>query len=300
MLEAGLILSRFLHYSSALVLFGLTLFPLYAHAGRGALSVPRPDPWLHRSTLWVALVTLLSCVPWLAFTAANMAGDMSASLDWQTLGPVLRDTAFGHVWVARVALALLVVALVALARAPNPVPLALLSAALLGTLASVGHTQQSEGAAAILHPSAAALHLLAGGAWIGGLLALAHALIHAEGDEERVLARFSGMGYVAVAVLLATGFVNGWYLVGTFDALVHTLYGQLLLVKLCLFAGMLGLAITNRFWLVPSLGEGGKADRHRTLVRLRRHVIAEEALGLLIIVIVSALGTIEPAATQAI
>jgi putative copper export protein len=34
------------------------------------------------------------------------------------------------------------------------------------------------------------------------------------------------------------------------------------------------------------------------LDRLRRHVVAEEALGLVVVLIVSALGTMEPAATQ--
>lgn len=300
MLEAGLIVARFLHYAAVLVLFGLSLFPLYAHSGRAMLSAARPDPWVLRSVLWAALIALLSSLPLLAFTAANMAGDMRASLDWETLGSVLHDTAFGHVWLARGALMLLVVALIVLPRTRSPLLLALLAAALLASLAGVGHTQQSEGMAGVIHTGADALHLLAAGAWIGGLLALAHTLIHAHGDEGRVLMRFSGVGYVAVAVLLATGLANGWYLVRTFDALLGTLYGQLLLVKLCLFAGMLGLAVANRFWLVPSLTRGGEAGRHSALVRLRRNVIAEEALGLLVILVVSVLGTIEPAATQAV
>jgi copper resistance protein D len=110
--------------------------------------------------------------------------------------------------------------------------------------------------------------------------------------------RFSGMGYVAVAVLVASGLVNGWYLVGSLAALLGTSYGQLLLVKLCLFAGMVGLALTNRFWLVPSLGRDCEGVRRHALTRLRRHVVAEETLGLLVILIVSALGTMEPGVSQ--
>lgn len=296
MLEAGLIVSRFLHYSAVLLLFGLTLFPLYAHSDRVTFSAARSDPWLHRSVLWAAVVALLSSLPWLALTAANMAGDMSAGLSWETIGAVLRDTTFGYAWLTRGALTLLIV-LIVLARARGPAFLALLAAALLASLAGIGHTQQSEGMAGVTHTSADAFHLLAAGAWIGGLLALSHILIQPHDHEEQVLLGFSGMGYVAVAVLLATGLVNGWYLVGSFDALLSTPYGQLLLVKLCFFAAMLGLAVTNRFWLVPSLVRGGEADRQMTLARLRRHVIAEAALGLLVILIVSALGTMEPAAT---
>lgn len=299
MLEAGLIVSRFLHYSAVLVLFGLTLFPLYAHSDRVTFSAARSDPWSHRFVLWAAVVALLSSLPWLLLTSANMAGDMNAGLAWEALGAVLGDTTFGYVWLARNALALLIVGLMVLAGARSPALIALLAAALLVSLAAVGHTQQSEGSAGVIHTSADALHLLAGGAWIGGLLALWLILIDPRDNQEQVLLRFSGMGYVAVAVLLATGLANGWYLVGTFDALVGTPYGQLLLVKLCLFSGMLGLAVANRFWLVPSLVRGGEANRHRTLVRLRRHVVAEETLGLLVILAVSALGTMEPAVIQA-
>jgi putative copper resistance protein D len=298
-IEAGIIVSRFPHYSAVLVLFGLTLFPLYAHPDRIARNSVQSDLWLQRAVLWAAIVALLSSLPWLAFTAANMAGDIGASLDWNTLESVLLGTTFGYVWLARNALALLVVGVTAGGRAQGWL-LALLAAVLLAGLAGIGHTNQSEGTAVVIHTGADALHLLAAGAWIGGLLALSHSLIHTRGDEEQVLSQFSGMGYVAVAVLLATGLVNGWYLVGTFDALMSTPYGRLLLVKLCLFAGMLGLAVANRFWLVPSLARSGVTDRHNALVRLRRHVIAEETLGLLIIVVVSALGTMEPATTQTI
>jgi len=61
------------------------------------------------------------------------------------------------------------------------------------------------------------------------------------------------MGYVAVATLIGTGLVNSWYLVRNVTALLTTQYGQLLLAKLALFAGMLSLAAINRFWLVPSM-----------------------------------------------
>jgi putative copper resistance protein D len=285
-IAAGLIVSRFVHYAAVLLLFGLSLYPLYANA---AQTQPRLRGWM----LWAVIVALLGSVPWLVFTAANMAGDMGSGFDWDTLEPVLFDTAFGSAWLARDALALVLTGLLMLALGGR-VLVMLLAAALLASLAAVGHTQQTEGGAHIVHVGADAMHLLAAGAWLGGLVALAYTLLHADGDEEQILMRFSGMGYIAVAILVASGFVNGLYLVGTLDALVGTPYGQLLLVKLGLFGGMLALALSNRFWLVPAL----KAGEPRTLIRLRRHVIVEEALGLLVILVVSVLGTIEPAATQ--
>jgi copper resistance protein D len=298
MLEAGLILSRFLHYTAVLVLFGASLFPFYAFPDRVDQKSARSDNWLHRVMLGAALVALLSSLPWLAFTTANVVGTPSAAADWVSLRSVVRDTAFGYVWLGRLVLVSWAVGLIGLraySTLHGRVVLALLSASLLAGLAGIGHTQQSEGAAGLIHVGADALHLLAAGAWIGGLLVLAHVLAYAQEEAEPVLMRFSGMGYVAVAVLVASGLINGWYLVGSLNGLVGTSYGQLLLVKLCLFAGMLCLAITNRFRLVPSLRRVDEAGRVLSLARLRRHVVAEWTLGLLVVLIVSALGTMEPA-----
>jgi len=291
-IAAGLVVSRFVHYAAVLVLFGLSLFPLYASPG-GADDIAAARPSIQRWMLWAIVVALLSSVPWLIFTAANMAGDMSAGLDWDSIEPILFDTAFGSAWLARDALALALAGLLMLVRGARVLP-ALLAAALLAGLAAVGHTQETEGSAHLIHVGADGLHLIAAGAWLGGLLALASTLRHAGGHEERILMRFSGMGYIAVAVLVASGLINAWYLVGTPGALVGTPYGQLLLVKLALFAGMLALAISNRFWLVPAL----KAGEPRTLAQLRRHVVGEATLGFLVILVVSVLGTMEPAAAH--
>ena len=303
MLETGLIVSRFLHYTGVLVLFGACLFPLYAYPDRAGPRSTRSDRWLHGILLAASVVALLSAILWLGFTTAGMAGAASAAAHWDALRTVMLDTAFGHVWLVRLVLASLTVGLLGLRSTSasygrGSVLLALLTALLLASLAGSGHTQLSEGTRGVIHVGADALHLLAAGAWIGGLVALAHILTADQEDVQQVLMRFSGMGYVAVAVLVASGLVNGWFLVGSVAGLLGTAYGQLLIVKLCLFAGMLGLAITNRFWLVPSLGTDGEAGRRHALARLRRHVVAEEALGLIVILIVSALGTMEPAVNQ--
>ena len=140
-------------------------------------------------------------------------------------------------------------------------------------------------------------HLLAAGAWLGGLLPLRYILLRGSPDAESILRRFSGMGYVAVAVLIGTGLINSWFLVGSLDGLTSTPYGQLLLLKLSLLLGMLGLAFVNRFWLVPALATN--SDKSIAAIgRLRRHVLGEQALGLLVILIVSVLGIMAPATSH--
>jgi putative copper resistance protein D len=104
------------------------------------------------------------------------------------------------------------------------------------------------------------------------------------------------MGYVAVVTIVGSGLLNAWLLVGSFANLMTTPYGQLLIVKVCLFGGMLAFAALNRFWLVPSLIRENKLRGPAAgLFKLRGHILGEQALGLLIILIVSAIGTMEPA-----
>src|SRR5262249_3783666 len=109
-------------------------------------------------------------------------------------------------------------------------------------------------------------------------------------EAETALTRFSGIGYAAVAALLATGLINGWFLVGTIDGLINTPYGRLLMLKVLIFAIMVALAGLNRFRLVPRLAREREGDRP-SLSRLRSHIFAEQSLGFAVILIVSFLGT---------
>jgi len=108
--------------------------------------------------------------------------------------------------------------------------------------------------------------------------------------------RFSTLGIVSVATLLVTGIASAWILVGSFQALLVTEYGLLLMLKIVVFAIMLVFAAVNRFWLTPqlALSSGNKAQLP-ALRRLMRNSVIEIALGFTIFVIVGALGTLHPA-----
>jgi len=77
--------------------------------------------------------------------------------------------------------------------------LTVLTAVLLASLAGVGHTQVHEGVTAIVHVTADAVHLLAAGAWLGGLLPPGMVVVSSRAkqlsndDAVLVLSRFSGM-----------------------------------------------------------------------------------------------------------
>jgi copper resistance protein D len=305
MLEGGLVASRFIHFTSTIVLFGGTLFDL-----RSGLPRIRSERLvrLQSAVLFAAAIgSFLSGLAWFLFTVGNMSGSLVEALDLETQWSVLSDTGFGQVWAARIVVMLLIVVLVGLRGASIlgrrlSILLAVLAAFLLASLAGVGHTQVDEGMPAIVHVTSDAVHLLAAGAWLGGLLPLGMVVASCRTKQLSndhavfVLSRFSGMAYVAVAALVASGAINGFFLIGSWSALVGTSYGELLLSKLGLFGVMLCLAASNRFWLVPALAKARTAGgSDLVLTQLGRHILAEQVLGILVVGIVSLLGTLSPA-----
>ena len=311
MIDFGLILARLLHYAATTTLAGVSFFPLYAYAGTEPMMLCR---WRQRVLLTAAVLALLSGLFWFAFSAANMSGTVADLIDPQVVWAVVRDTAFGGVWIARMLLAIIVVGVTAMPLFSRTIGnqdliMSVLTAALLASLAGTGHSQIEEGRASVIHVASDAAHLLAASAWLGGLFSLGFILLRQTMtnrkvwsiDLDRVLLRFSGMGYIAVATLIGSGLVNSWFLVGTASGLLETAYGQMLVTKLALFAGMLGLAVSNRFWIVPSLAKAQIDDLTVSTVwaaKLRNHVLSEQLLGLMVLLIVSVLGTMRPAIGQ--
>lgn len=311
MIDAGLVLVRLLHYAATTTLAGLAFFPLYAYSGAEPADLGR---WRRRLLLNTAVAALVSGLFWFGFSAANMSGSLSDVADPEVVWAVLSDTGFGVVWTARMLLAVIVVGVAAgrpfsPATARQDVITSFLTAVLLASLAGTGHSQIEEGWASVVHVASDAAHLLAAGAWLGGLVPLAFILVRHDTsnhqvlpmDVERALLRFSGMGYVAVATLIGSGVINSWFLVGSISGLLKTPYGQILLGKLAMFAAMLALAAANRFWLVPSMSKTKSDDFGESSVgtgRLRIHVLGEQLLGLTILLAVSLLGTMRPAVGQ--
>jgi copper resistance protein D len=308
LIETGLITARFLHFAAVMALFGLALFPLYSWPSRtsGPLAITR---WLRTSMWCAAWLGLLSGIAWGGFAIAGMTGTITAAADQDVLLAVVRDTSFGQVWVARLALVAAIVIRMTRNSSANNRDWAIvcLAALLLASLALIGHTQTHDGALQVAHISTDGAHLLAAGAWFGGILALGCLLMLArrspsmEHDVDAIaaLVRFSRMGYAAVGTLIGSGLINSWILVGSPEGLITTRYGQLLLVKVCLLAGMLALAAQNRLRLVPTLQGSKKSCRpvEPSLRLVRRNVIGEQLLGLAIVLIVAWLGTLAPAIT---
>jgi putative copper resistance protein D len=303
MIAEALIALRFVHFASAMAAFGIGAFRLYAFAGAAPADGPARasfDLLLARAVLPTALLALLTAVAIVPCVAAEMAGSAALAFDPATANAVMFGTEFGHAWCWHVGFAVVLVALAVMPRQSWQAAAATLAALLLlANLGCVGHAAMDMGGGTS-HEINQMVHLTAAGLWLGGLAPLGillHRAVRPDGAAYISLARvalphFSQIGYAAVAMLALTGTVNSLMLVGSFRALGDTAYGRLLAFKIALFLAMVGLALVNRFRLVPRLSGTGTA-----IVPLRalyRSVIAEQALGLAVLAVVAVLGTWPP------
>jgi copper resistance protein D len=288
----ALALCRFAHFLTAMLAFGMSAY-LWAYAPerlRLALS-----PVVHRLALIASSVALVTAIAWLALESASMADDWSAAVDPDQIGAVITDTAFGHAWALHLVLAAALVAVVAVGSRDRWAATSLASAALLASLGLVGHAAMQTGAQGILHRANHAVHLMAAGAWIGGLVPFVMCVRAYERDDlrkdaVRAMAGFSFWGQFVVAAIVLTGVVN-IALTSHHPPLPPTTpYRALLTAKLIIVAIMILLALFNRFVLAPRLNASANV-----LTTLRATSAVEVALGCVVIALVSVFALLDPA-----
>jgi putative copper export protein/methionine-rich copper-binding protein CopC len=166
---------------------------------------------------------------------------------------------------------------------------------LLRTTGMAGHTAE------VPHPVwgavADTVHLIGVSLWIGGLTLLLVGVLPRRRPEELafVVPRYSTLALTAVAGIVAAGLVLAWQLVGSVDALLHTSYGHLLLVKVALLAVVLLLAQRSKTWVRHRLDIAvllrGDAATVRPFVY---SVAAETGVVLLVLTATSLLVTANP------
>jgi len=306
MLIALLIIARTAHIGASILLVGTFTFKLITlgPAGRGGShDFHRLQLCLLHLARWSLVVALLSGVLWFWLEVANMSGLPLLRAVFTAAWPaVLFETKFGHVWQLRLGLTVLAFALVAGGSAQAQtrhaliIAVFLISIVLLVSLAWISHA-----AASRVQPLGLlgdALHLCAASVWIGGLVPLAiflarpRASLSLGKQDLHIIRRFSTLSLTCVGVLIVSGISNSWLLVGSIYALLTTRYGWLLLAKLAAFGVLIGLGARNRFIIETKL----KAATGSGLpAQLRRNVICETCLGLVVVGIVACLGITPPA-----
>ncbi|WP_427308085.1 copper homeostasis membrane protein CopD [Cupriavidus sp. H39] len=304
-LAAGLRLALYLDLA---LVFGLPLFCLYAlHRDERAGRFARRCRALALACAGAGIVLSLGAL-------AEMARTMTGATDYAALqshvfAMIVTGTDFGVAWTVRVA-ALLLFLLAGINKRRLGAPFAVLATyggAALATLAWSGHGAMHDGPVRYLHLASDVTHLLAAGAWVAalaGFLLLAGSGPVAPGAALALLSRavdgFARIGTRIVALLVLTGALNYWLIVGpVMPALAPMSYGGLLAAKLALFAAMLGLAAANRFALAPRLAAAERAGdpgpARQAILALRRSLLLEAGAAVLVLALVAVLGMLSPA-----
>jgi putative copper resistance protein D len=303
--DGPMIVVRTIHFAATAVTAGALIFRAVvaepaSRSRRDASAIVEAQI---RKVAWISLaVAMVSGLSWVLWLAMSLSGEgLGETVMSGALRDVLNLTQFGLVSQIRLALAIMLAICLAFDRLAPARWLALGSAlGLVGSIAWTGHAGSTPYGLGDLHLAADALHLIGSAAWIGGLPSLVLLLAAARGNKalagaslaQAAAQSFSTLGVFSVATLLLSGIVNAWILVGSFRGLLFNGYGIVLMLKLAVFAAMLGFAAVNRFWLTPQLA--GSPD-DAALHQLMRNSVIEIVLGFVIFAIVGVLGTLHPA-----
>ncbi len=253
-----------------------------------------------RLAIFAAVGLLLLLGADMLFQVADLVGvpPLEAFGRLDVLGRFLGGTSYGLYWILRVG-AVVIVGLLCLGLARSveaDVTLWSIAVAAAGIIFA--------GEALSSHPASAApilglplgtlsdlIHLMATGAWIGGLLYFAVVLLpllhsgaltaEARGQAlARIVPRFSRLALISVGLLIVTGMIN--LALRTLDpvAIVSSNYGQLLILKHLLFLPLLALGAVQNRVIQPRLVAllAGDAGAGAATVGLFQRVIRGEVL----------------------
>lgn len=285
-----LALARGFSVAALLSAFGALLFRsvvLPKLAGRVAPEeAARRVARLATTSLVVAVPLLLV---WAGLQTADLAqsgGDLGALV--AGLPAAIGTTSFGHVWLSQ--LAAVLVGIAVLRGKPGWALLPCTAAVILQ--AGHSHALSMYGGPSLLLLSDV-VHLLAAGAWLGGLLPLLLAVQSLPPLGGALAARwFSPLGKACVVAMAITAVYQGWQLVGDVPGLVGTAYGEMAVVKLGLFGALFAFAVVNRYHLAPALLGGEPAAARRTLIR---SVAVQSGFGVAVVLAAALLSNLPPA-----
>jgi copper transport protein len=138
-------------------------------------------------------------------------------------------------------------------------------------------------------------HHAAAAAWIAGLAIVGWLVLPRAAADVRsaVVRRFSRVAAICVAVLVGTGAAQSIRLVGNPMNVFDTTHGRLLVVKLAAVGGMIALANANRSRVAKLIGDSPPGNH--SVLALRRAMVVEFAVGVVVVGITAAMVVSPPA-----
>ncbi len=266
MMDLAAVLARGAADGGLLSAFGATLF----------------QAWLVPGSVRAARFSLLAGLAGLSLWAATTGVALGGSV-WETPA-VLGSTVFGHVLLLQASLLL---AALLLYRRAAWMTAAFAGAALASQVAHGHAWAMSDGPSWLV--VSVVVHLLAAGAWLGGLPPLLSVLWRAPVAECVTAARrFGSLGTLCVGLMAGTALAQSSSLMGPLAGWAAFDYGRAGLAKAGLFGVLVLIAAVNRFRRLPALVREGPA-------RLRAMVTAEAAVGIMVVLAAGFLASSAPA-----
>jgi copper transport protein len=286
----------FLSYAGLVLAVGPTLVLIALWPRR--LDRRRPVQLAQAGLGLVALATVLQ----LYLEAPYTAGVGAFGISGADLTAVL-DSRFGWTHIARlgiVALSAVLLRPVLAGRGTSWQRWALMVLGLAGlvTWGLAGHPGTSTAPALTVIADAA--HLGSMAIWIGGLIMLFGFLLRTANAKElaAILPVWSDWATASVLTLILAGTAQALVEIGSVNALLHTRYGVLVLVKVGLLLAVLAVAAVSRQVVWRTRAQGAKGAPPAAVGRLRRTVLVEVIGAVVVIGVAAALVQTTPARTQ--
>ena len=245
--RVGLPIAKLLVDLSAATMIGSLALALWAFASRERAYVRSIDI----AAAAALVMTLASAATgFLTFMNVSLTPFSLDSTFGNQLGFFFTGIELGQAWLITTLLAALVAVLCI--AVTNQTALFFVGLAAVGTLVPMalqGHSAGVSGHAMAI--TSMGLHLVFVSVWLGGVLTLI--LLRGIIDADRlpvIVSRFSTMAIIAFIVVAVSGVANAMVRIGSFDALVGTPYGQLVLAKVAAMVVLGAFGFWQRGYLV--------------------------------------------------
>ncbi|NBN61138.1 copper homeostasis membrane protein CopD [Proteus sp. G2639] len=255
------ILCRFFHFVAVMFMFGLSFSAtILAKDKFIPLIQVRLRPALAISTITVFITTYL----WMALQSGIMGDGWEDAWSLEIWKAVL-GTSFGQIWQWQLVLATFALAVLFIhQRYIRNFSLLIVASIMLILHASIGHGAMFTGSDATFYKINQSIHLISAAYWFGGLWPFVACLQFLRNKDELAegmikpiigtMKRFSLFGHIAVLLVTITGIISAVMLIPGWPT-IHQLseYQSMLWLKISLVMLMLGLAVINRYVLVPHI-----------------------------------------------
>jgi len=299
--------SKFLLLASLAILVGQRLFIalVWNPALKSNQELTEPAIWKTLYRIGLSGIVLALAIGILSQAGQTTGNELSLPWDSET-GRILLETHLGLIWLLRLMLVLVTFWSVTSESATWKNWLGFTAnVALLFTITLTSHAATET--KPLLPVLADWIHLIGMTFWLGGLVYLFTGIRHLQRLEGQlrtkltslVTSRFSVHAIIFVSLIGLTGFYSYSLRVGSWPALLNSLYGHVLLVKQVFVAGLLVIAAINFLLITPQLSRDRTQGVSNSVLisHFGKILIVEIIFAVLLLASVSFLTYLPPAKT---